>query len=73
MGGPCSTYGAKRSAYAVFWWESQKEDLDVGGSMILKWILKRNMLGRYGLDYSGSGWGTVTHSCEHGNEPSGSI
>jgi hypothetical protein len=27
----------------------------------------------YGLDSSGSGWGTVDGSCEHGSEPSGSI
>jgi hypothetical protein len=26
-----------------------------------------------GLDSSGSGWGSVAGSCEHGNEPSGSI
>jgi hypothetical protein len=24
-----------------FWWESQKEDLDVGGRIIFKWILER--------------------------------
>jgi hypothetical protein len=27
----------------------------------------------YGLDRSGLGWGPVEDSCEHGNEPSGSI
>jgi hypothetical protein len=26
-----------------------------------------------GLDSSDSGWGMVSSSCEHGNEPSGSI
>jgi hypothetical protein len=26
-----------------------------------------------GLDASGPGWGPVTGSCEHGNEPLGSI
>jgi len=26
-----------------------------------------------GLDSSGSGYGPVAYSCEHGNEPSGSI
>jgi hypothetical protein len=36
-----------------FWWESWKErdhqeDLNVGGRIILKWILDR--IGRYGLD-----------------------
>jgi hypothetical protein len=27
----------------------------------------------YGLDSSGSGYSTFAVSCEHGNEPSGSI
>jgi hypothetical protein len=30
-------------------------------------------MGRYKLDGSGSGQGPVEGSCEHGNEPSGSI
>jgi hypothetical protein len=30
-------------------------------------------MGWYVLDSSGSGWGPVEGSCEHGNEPSGSI
>jgi hypothetical protein len=30
-------------------------------------------VGRHGLDLSGSGQGPVAGSCEHGNEPSGSI
>jgi hypothetical protein len=30
-------------------------------------------VGSCGLDSSGSGYGTVVGSCEHGNEPSGSI
>jgi len=25
------------------------------------------------MDFSGSGWGPMTGSCEHSNEPSGSI
>jgi hypothetical protein len=33
----------------------------------------RDRMGWYGLDRSGSGWGPVEGSCEHGNEPSGSI
>jgi hypothetical protein len=33
----------------------------------------RNRMGWYGLDTSGSGYGPVEVSCEHGNEPSGSI
>jgi hypothetical protein len=35
--------------------------------------LKRNRIGEYGVDSSGSGQGPVVSSCEHGNEPSGSI
>jgi len=31
------------------------------------------MFGRCGVDASGSGKGIVAGSCEHGNEPSGSI
>jgi hypothetical protein len=30
-------------------------------------------MGWYGLDRSGSGWAPVEGSCEHGDEPSGSI
>jgi hypothetical protein len=30
-------------------------------------------MGRYGLDLSGSGEEPMEDSCEHGNEPSGSI
>jgi hypothetical protein len=30
-------------------------------------------VGRRGLDASGSGLGPLVGSCEHGNEPSGSI
>jgi hypothetical protein len=32
-----------------------------------------NWVARCGLDVSGSGYGPVAGSCEHGNEPSGSI
>jgi hypothetical protein len=39
---------------------------------MLKWILE-NRMGRYELDSSGLGKGPVKGSCEHGNEPSGSI
>jgi hypothetical protein len=35
--------------------------------------LKRNIVGRYGLDTSGPGKGPVVGCCEHGNEHSGSI
>jgi hypothetical protein len=33
----------------------------------------RSRMGRCGLDASGLDWVTVARSCEHGNEPSGSI
>jgi hypothetical protein len=32
----------------------------------------RDRMGRYGLDWSGSGLGPVEGTCEHSNEPSGS-
>jgi hypothetical protein len=32
-----------------------KRALDTVGMVILKWILKRDRMGRYGLDCSGSG------------------
>jgi hypothetical protein len=43
-----------------FWWESQREIvhqkiLQAGGTIILKWILKRDGMGWYGLDSFGSG------------------
>jgi hypothetical protein len=46
MGRACSTYGReKRNAYRI-WGESQKErdrwkEKDIGGWIILKWILER--------------------------------
>jgi hypothetical protein len=49
------------------------------GSPRLRWLdnIKVNLtepaLGLYGLDRSVSGWGPEEGSCEHGNEPSGSI
>jgi hypothetical protein len=30
-----------RGMHIGFWWESHKEDLDVGGRIMLKWILDR--------------------------------
>jgi hypothetical protein len=56
-----------------YWWESQKEghhweDQDVGGWTILKWILE----GQDGMVWIGLVWLRIG-SCEHGNEPSGSI
>jgi hypothetical protein len=48
--------GQKRNAYR-FWWKSQKErdhqeDLDVGGSVILRWILEK----QYGILWTGLIW-----------------
>jgi hypothetical protein len=45
MGRACSTNG-RRGLHVGFWWESQKErdhqeDLDIGGRIILIWILER--------------------------------
>jgi hypothetical protein len=34
--------------------------------------IKIDLVERYGLDSSRSGWGVLEGSCEHGNEPSGS-
>jgi hypothetical protein len=48
------------------------EDPDVDGRMILKWFFKK-MVGRHGLDCSGSREGQVAGACECGNERSGSI
>jgi hypothetical protein len=48
------------------------EDQGVNGRIILKWI-KRNRVGGYGLDSSGSEQGPVASSCENGNELPGSI
>jgi hypothetical protein len=39
----------------------------------IKMNLKRDSMQLYGLDRSGSGQGSVEGSCEHGQEPSGSI
>jgi hypothetical protein len=53
MGKACSTW--RRRMHIAFSWESQTErdhyeDLDVGGRMILNWILDR--LGWNGLDWT---------------------
>jgi hypothetical protein len=39
---------------------------------MLEWILGK-LVGRCGLDSSGSGWGPVAGFCEHGNEHLGYI
>jgi hypothetical protein len=48
-------------------------DLSIDGKIILKLILTGVGWGGCGLDPSGSGREPVTVSCEHSNEPSGSI
>jgi hypothetical protein len=48
------------------------EDLGVDGRVILELILGKRS-GRCGMDAYGSGYEPVADSCEHGNEPSGSI
>jgi hypothetical protein len=60
-----------------FWLESLKgrdhsKDEDVDERIILRWIFWKYGFG-YGLDSCGSGWEPVMGSCEHCNEPSGSI
>jgi len=48
------------------------EDQGVGGRVTLRWTLGR--LGSMGqTDSAGLGLGPVVGSCEHSNEPSGSI
>jgi hypothetical protein len=48
--------GGRRGMHIGFWWESQEEDqyedLDIGGRIVLKWVLDR--MGWNGLDSSGS-------------------
>jgi hypothetical protein len=39
-------------------------------NLLLYW---GNRVGRHGVDTSGLGQGSVVDSCEHGNEPLGSI
>jgi hypothetical protein len=61
----------RRKKCTRFWWESPKErdhleDQGAGGKMGSEWIL-----GRCGLDSTGSGQGPVAGCCECGDEPSG--
>jgi hypothetical protein len=56
MGRACSTNG-ERGVHIGFWWESRKErnhyeDLDVGGSIIVEWILE----GWAGGEWTGLIW-----------------
>jgi len=48
------------------------EDLGVAERIILEWISEKRGE-RCGLPSPGSGHGPVAGSCEHSNEPSGSI
>jgi hypothetical protein len=48
------------------WERDHQEDQDVGGWIILRWILER-----YEPNWSGSGQGQVESCCWCGNEPSG--
>jgi hypothetical protein len=67
----------KRNAYRILVGKPEGkdhwEDQDVDGWTLLKWILERSD----GMVWIGMMWlrieGPVKDSCEHGNEPSGSI
>jgi hypothetical protein len=69
--------GEKGNAYRILVGRPEVERL-LGGPR-RRWVddikidLKRHRMGWYGLDQYGSGCGPVEGSCEHGNEPSGSI
>jgi hypothetical protein len=57
----------RRGMHIGYWWESQKErhnyeNLDVGGSIILKWTLENGMK-----------WYALVNLALAGNETSGSI
>jgi hypothetical protein len=67
-----STHG--RELRTGFWYENLKERdqyEDVGDDDIKMYL--REIGRRCGLHSSGSGYGPVAGSCEHGNESSGSI
>jgi hypothetical protein len=62
----------KRNAYGIFVGKPE------GKRPLLRprsrWVDNIKMdLGEIGWDLCGSGWGPVEGSCEHSNEPSGSI
>jgi hypothetical protein len=76
MGRVRSTNGEKRHAYRILVGKPEGkrplEDLDVGGQIIVTWILEA----QDGMIWTGFMWlriGQVEGPCEHGNEPSGSI
>jgi hypothetical protein len=72
--GHVARMGEVRGAYNILVGrpEGRREDLGVDGRITLRWILGNRVWG-CGLDSFGSGEGQVASSCEHGNEPSGSI
>jgi hypothetical protein len=72
MSRTCSTTGEKRNTCRILVRKPQgKRPL---GRQRRRWTdNKRDRMGRYGLHPSGSGYGPVEGSCEHGNETSSSI
>jgi len=52
--------------------KTYSENLDVAGKIILQWVLGKRW-GKWGLDASGSGQGSMAEPCEHGTVPSGYI
>jgi hypothetical protein len=72
----CSTNGEKRNAYRIL--VGKPEGKRQLGRQRRRWVdnIRKNLrdiMGWYGQDRSDSGLGPVEGSCEHGNEPSGSI
>jgi hypothetical protein len=67
--------GQKRNAYLIL--VGKPEGRRPLGRPRRRWVDNVKMdlerMGWYGLERSGSGQGKVECSCEHGNEPSGSI
>jgi hypothetical protein len=49
MGRACSTHGWGEM-YVEFWLDGQYGDIDLGGRIILRWILERGRMEWYGLD-----------------------
>jgi hypothetical protein len=76
MGMECSTDGKNGNGYRMFVGKPEgKRPLVISRH---RWVVNikmdlRERMGWYGLDRSGSASALVESSCEHGNEPSGSI